>query len=83
MTPMARFDGPDGTRCHRHLRLSVLERTGRRFKSASSLWGITLQFAFAFLVLKTDFGKIFYAVSLFVNALLNYTLAGSTFRVRR
>lgn len=43
------------------------------------LWGVTLQFAFAFLVLKTELGRIFYAVSLFVNALLNYTLAGSTF----
>jgi CNT family concentrative nucleoside transporter len=43
------------------------------------LWGITLQFAFAFLVLKTEFGKLFYGVSLFVNAMLNYTLAGSTF----
>ncbi len=43
------------------------------------LWGITLQFAFAFLVLKTRFGELFYGVSLFVNALLNYTTAGSTF----
>ncbi|HEX4748636.1 MAG TPA: nucleoside transporter C-terminal domain-containing protein [Bryobacteraceae bacterium] len=43
------------------------------------LWGVTLQFAFAFLVLKTEFGKIFYGISLFVNAMLNYTLAGSTF----
>ncbi|MBV8832063.1 MAG: NupC/NupG family nucleoside CNT transporter, partial [Acidobacteriaceae bacterium] len=43
------------------------------------LWGISLQFAFAFLVLKTPFGQIFYDVSLFVNALLNDTTAGSTF----
>lgn len=43
------------------------------------LWGLTLQFAFAFLVLKTGAGKIFYVVSLFVNALLNYTAAGSVF----
>jgi len=43
------------------------------------LWGITLQFAFAFLVLKTKFGELFYGVSLVVNALLNYTIAGSTF----
>ncbi len=42
-------------------------------------WGIVLQFAFAFLVLKTRFGELFYGVSLFVNALLNYTTAGSTF----
>lgn len=43
------------------------------------VWGIALQFAFAFLVLKTKFGELFYGVSLFVNALLNYTTAGSTF----
>src|SRR5947199_8944203 len=43
------------------------------------VWGIVLQFAFAFLVLKTKFGQLFYGVSLFVNAMLNYTTAGSTF----
>jgi CNT family concentrative nucleoside transporter len=43
------------------------------------LWGIVLQFAFAFLVLKTKVGELFYGVSLFVNAMLNYTTAGSTF----
>src|SRR5881227_133885 len=43
------------------------------------IWGVVLQFAFAFLVLKTRFGQLFYGVSLFVNAMLNYTTAGSTF----
>jgi len=43
------------------------------------IWGITLQFTFAFLVLKTRFGELFYGVSLAVNALLNYTTAGSGF----
>ena len=43
------------------------------------LWGVTLQFAFAFLVLKTRFGELFYGVSIAVNALLNYTTAGSSF----
>ena len=43
------------------------------------VWGLTLQFAFAFLVLKTRVGELFYGVSLFVNALLNYTTAGSSF----
>jgi len=43
------------------------------------IWGLLLQFSFAFLVLKTDFGKLFYGISLFVNALLNYTIAGSDF----
>ncbi len=43
------------------------------------IWGVILQFAFAFLVLKTAFGKLFYGISLVVNALLNYTVAGSSF----
>src|SRR3954469_4402536 len=43
------------------------------------VWGVILQFAFAFLVLKTRFGELFYGVSLFVNAMLNYTAAGSSF----
>ena len=43
------------------------------------LWGIVLQFSFAFLVLKTGLGALFYQVSLFVNALLSYTSAGSSF----
>src|SRR5690242_7324929 len=43
------------------------------------VWGIVLQFAFAVLVLKTKFGTLFYGVSLLVNALLNYTTAGSSF----
>jgi CNT family concentrative nucleoside transporter len=42
-------------------------------------WGIVLQFSFAFLVLKTKFGEIFYGLSLFVAALLNYASAGSSF----
>ena len=43
------------------------------------IWGVVLQFAFAFLVLKTKLGEAFYAVSLFVNALLNYSSAGARF----
>lgn len=43
------------------------------------VWGILLQFGFAFLVLKTKFGALFYALSEFVNALLNYAAAGSSF----
>jgi concentrative nucleoside transporter, CNT family len=43
------------------------------------VWGIVLQLAFALLVLKTNFGKVFYGISVFVNALLNYTTAGSSF----
>lgn len=43
------------------------------------VWGLVLQFVFAFLVLKTGFGKIFQAISEAVNALLGYSAAGSTF----
>jgi CNT family concentrative nucleoside transporter len=43
------------------------------------IWGVALQFAFAFLVLRTGVGQLFYGVSLFVDALLNYTAAGSSF----
>lgn len=75
---MARFDGLVG--------LIAIIISGYLFSTRRSaiqrrvvLWGITLQFAFAFLVLKTKFGELFYGVSLFVNALLNYTTAGSTF----
>jgi CNT family concentrative nucleoside transporter len=43
------------------------------------VWGIVLQFAFAFLVLKTPIGKAFYGFSLFVNEVLNYSSAGASF----
>jgi CNT family concentrative nucleoside transporter len=43
------------------------------------VWGIVLQFGFAFLVLRTKFGELFYAISSIVNAVLNYTAAGSSF----
>ena len=43
------------------------------------VWGLGLQFLFAFLVLKTDFGRVFQAASLAVNALLDYAEQGSEF----
>lgn len=43
------------------------------------LWGLGLQFSFAFLVLKTDFGKLFEAATVAVNALLAYAEEGSKF----
>jgi CNT family concentrative nucleoside transporter len=43
------------------------------------VWGLGLQFGFAFLVLKTDFGKVFQVASVAVNALLEYAEAGSQF----
>jgi CNT family concentrative nucleoside transporter len=42
-------------------------------------WGLGLQFAFAILVLKTDFGKIFQSVSAAVAAMLGYSEAGAAF----
>src|SRR5450759_3604904 len=42
-------------------------------------WGLGLQFAFAFLVLKTDVGLIFQAASVVVNALLEFAEKGSEF----
>ena len=42
-------------------------------------WGVTLQFAFAFLVLKTPLNKAFLVVSQFVNALLGYSAEGARF----
>ena len=53
---------------HRHsIRLRIL------------LWGLGLQFAFALLVLKTDFGKLFQAIGAGVNAMLGYAEVGSEF----
>jgi CNT family concentrative nucleoside transporter len=43
------------------------------------LWGLGLQFAFAFLVLKTGFGKVFDIASQGVNQMLHYSEAGSRF----
>ena len=42
-------------------------------------WGIGLQFAFALLVLRTGFGKVFQAIGAGVNAMLSYAEAGSRF----
>lgn len=43
------------------------------------VWGLALQFGFAVLVLKTQFGKVFQVFGAGVNALLNYAEAGATF----
>ncbi len=43
------------------------------------LWGLGLQFAFAFLVLKTPFGRLFEAATVAVNAMLAYAEAGAAF----
>src|SRR6266850_7465774 len=43
------------------------------------LWGLGLQFAFAVLVLKTEFRKVFEGAGVAVNAMLNFAEAGSQF----
>ncbi len=50
-----------------------------RIRPRLLLWGLGLQFVFAFLVLKTGFGRVFQAASVAVNALLEYAEAGSAF----
>jgi concentrative nucleoside transporter, CNT family len=51
----------------------------RAIKLRIIAWGLGLQFIFALLVLKTDFGKVFQAIGAGVNAMLGYTEAGSAF----
>jgi CNT family concentrative nucleoside transporter len=51
----------------------------RSIKLSILAWGISLQFAFAFLVLKTDFGKVFQAIGAGVNNMLGYVQAGTSF----
>jgi CNT family concentrative nucleoside transporter len=75
---MARFDGLVGLAAI-VVSAYLFSKNRRAIQKRIILWGIVLQFAFAFLVLKTEFGQLFYGISLFVNAMLNYTLAGSTF----
>jgi CNT family concentrative nucleoside transporter len=43
------------------------------------VWGLSLQFGFAFLVLKTPVAKVFQAISAGVNHLLDYSAEGSKF----
>ena len=57
----------------------ALSSQRRSIKPKLLLWGLGLQFAFAFIVLKTNFGKVFQAASLAVNALLQYAEEGSKF----
>jgi CNT family concentrative nucleoside transporter len=51
----------------------------REIKLRILAWGLGLQFAFALLVLKTDFGKIFQAIGAGVNNMLGYVKAGTEF----
>ena len=57
----------------------IFSRHKRAIKLRIILWGMGLQFAFALLVLKTAFGKVFQAASVGVAAMLGYAQAGSKF----
>jgi CNT family concentrative nucleoside transporter len=51
----------------------------RKIRPSLLLWGLGLQFGFAFLVLKTGLGHVFQAATVAVNAMLHYAEMGSTF----
>src|SRR3954447_22255586 len=51
----------------------------RAIKPRLILWGMGLQIAFALLVLKTDFGKVFQWIGGGVNSMLDYAEQGSSF----
>jgi CNT family concentrative nucleoside transporter len=57
----------------------LLSKHRRAIKLRVIFWGLGLQFTFAVLVLKTEFGKIFQAIGVGVSAMLNYAEAGSNF----
>jgi len=62
------------------LAVAYLISTNRRaIRRDVVLWGLGLQFVFAFLVLKTPLGELFRAASGAVNSLLAYAEEGSTF----
>jgi CNT family concentrative nucleoside transporter len=57
----------------------LLSAHKRAIKARILFWGLTLQFAFAVLVLKTPFGEVFQTIGRGVNAMLDYAEAGSQF----
>jgi concentrative nucleoside transporter, CNT family len=57
----------------------AMSRHRSAIKPRVVMWGVGLQFGFAVLVLKTDFGKIFQVVSTAVTAMLGYSEAGASF----
>ncbi|MCC7153147.1 MAG: NupC/NupG family nucleoside CNT transporter [Bryobacterales bacterium] len=62
------------------LGVCILASTSRKsIKPRLLLWGLGLQFTFAFVVLKTGFGRLFQSASVAVNALLEYAERGSEF----
>jgi CNT family concentrative nucleoside transporter len=75
---MGRFTGLLGLAAIMGVAWAMSSHRGRIQKRVIA-WGLGLQFAFALLVLKTDFGRLFQAVGAGVNAMLEYTEAGSQF----
>src|SRR5580698_11585055 len=57
----------------------LLSSDRKAIKPRIIAWGLSLQFAFALLVLKTDFGKVFQAIGAGVNNMLGYVQAGTEF----
>ena len=57
----------------------LLSNHRRAIRPRILFWGLGLQFAFAVLVLRTDFGKIFQGIGAGVNAMLGYAEVGSEF----
>src|ERR1700683_814692 len=51
----------------------------RAIRPSIVVWGVSLQFVFAFLVLRTPLANLFQKASVGVNALLGYSAAGSRF----
>lgn len=75
---MARYDGVIGLVAIL-LSAYLFSSNRKAIQKRVLIWGVLLQFAFAFIVLKTGFGGVFYRISLFVNALLGYAGEGSRF----
>jgi len=57
----------------------LLSENRKAIRTKLLFWGLGLQFAFAVLVLKTRFGKLFEIASVGVSALLQYAEVGSRF----
>jgi CNT family concentrative nucleoside transporter len=57
----------------------LLSRNKRQIQPRILAWGLSLQFGFAVLVLKTSVGKLFQAASTAVTAMLHYSEYGAAF----
>jgi CNT family concentrative nucleoside transporter len=57
----------------------ILSRHRKAIQLRVLLWGVGLQFAFAVVVLRTGFGRVFEVLSQAVAAMFGYTEAGSAF----